>query len=75
MFFPKEELMKALGYPFTNEVVARLRHLACISPEILESLNHEALSENWGNNNYVLEKYLAVHVASSKIATTLSDKF
>lgn len=31
----------------------------------LTTLSRTALSENWGNDNYVLEKYLAVHVAWS----------
>lgn len=65
MPFSKEELSAALGDPFTNEVVARLRRLAHIPQGIFTSLSSAALSENWGNENYVLEKYLAVHIAWS----------
>ena len=65
MPFQKEELLVALGEPFTNEVVARLRRLAHIPQGIFTALSSAALSENWGNDNYVLEKYLAVHIAWS----------
>ncbi len=65
MSFTKEELSAALGDPFTNEVVVRLRRLAQIPQRIFSSLSSTALSENWGNDNYVLEKYLAVHIAWS----------
>ena len=61
----KEELLVALGEALTNEVVARLRRLAHIPEQQLDALSRAALSENWGNDNYVLEKYLAVHVAWS----------
>jgi hypothetical protein len=57
----KEELLVALGEALTNEVVARLRRLAHIPEQQLDALSRAALSENWGNDNYVLEKYLAVH--------------
>lgn len=65
MPFRKEELLAALGDPFTNEVVARLRRLAHIPQGIFTSLSNAALSEKWGNDNYVLEKYIAVHIAWS----------
>lgn len=61
----KKELLSALGSAITNEVVARLRRLAHIPAKLLEDLGQAALSENWGNDNYVLEKYLAVHLAWS----------
>jgi hypothetical protein len=61
----KDELLAALGDAFTNEVVARLRRLAHLPNAQLTALNRAALSENWGNDNYVLEKYLAVHVGWS----------
>ena len=62
---PKEELLAALGDSFTNQVVARLRRLAHIPDQQLSSLAGAALSERWGIDNYVLGKYLAVHVAWS----------
>lgn len=65
MSFPKNELLDALGDPFTNEVVARFRRLAHIPQGIFTTLSSAALSEKWGNDNYVLEKYLAVHLAWS----------
>jgi hypothetical protein len=65
MPLPKTELLAALGSAYTNGVVARLRRLAHIPHLQLESLAKAALNENWGADRYVLEKYLAVHVAWS----------
>lgn len=65
MPFQKEELLATLGEPFTNEVVARLRRLAHIPQGIFTALSDAALSENWGTDKYVLEKYLAVHITWS----------
>jgi hypothetical protein len=65
MSFQKEDLLAALGEPYTNEVVARLRRLTHIPQAIFTELSKAALSENWGRDNYVLEKYLAVHIAWS----------
>jgi hypothetical protein len=62
---PKEDMLSVLGEVYTNEVVARLRRLAHIPEAQLSALSRAALSENWENDNYVLEKYLAVHVAWS----------
>jgi len=62
---PKEELLAQLGNAFTNEVVARLRRLAHIPDMRRADLSRAALSENWGIGDYVLEKYLAVHLAWS----------
>ena len=61
----KAELLAALGSAYTNEVVARIRRLAHTPRLQLENLARSALSETWGSDNYVLEKYLAVHVAWS----------
>ena len=61
----KVELVTALGDAMTNEVVARLRRLAHVPDAQIEALGRAALSENWGQNNYALEKYLAVHIAWS----------
>lgn len=60
-----EEMIEALGTPYTNQAVRRFRALAHIPRAHLESLATSALNENWGNNLYVLEKYLAVHIAWS----------
>lgn len=65
MPFLKEELLSMLGNAFTNEVVARLRRLVHLPVIRAADLSRAALSENWGNDNYVLEKYLAVHIAWS----------
>jgi hypothetical protein len=62
---PKEDMLGALGTSLTNEVVARLGRLAHIPDAQLAALSRAALSEEWGNDNYVLEKYLAVHIAWS----------
>lgn len=59
------ELLEQLGSPFTARPTERLRRFAFIPMSILERLAREALSENWGRNHYVLEKYLAVHVGWS----------
>ncbi len=63
--FERDELLKQLGDPYTNKIVERLFHFAFVPTEILESIAREALSQVWGNNNYVLTKYLAVHIAWS----------
>jgi hypothetical protein len=65
MFIAKVELVTALGDAMTNEVVARLRRLAHIPDTQIAALGRAALSENWGRDNYALEKYLAVHLAWS----------
>lgn len=77
MAFQRDELLTALGDPYTNEVVARLRRFAHIPQGIFTTLSRDALSENWGSDNYALEKYLAVHLAWSieqQKYTTSSDQ-
>ncbi|WP_082782877.1 DUF3825 domain-containing protein [Acetobacter cerevisiae] len=59
------EMMQAFGDPYTNHVVSRLHRFAFIPPDLLNKLSDIALPEEWGNNKYVLKKYLAVHVAWS----------
>jgi hypothetical protein len=63
--FEQEQLLEQLGEPYTIRVVDRLHRFAYMPPAILESLAKDALSEHWGNGNYVLSKYLAVHIAWS----------
>ena len=65
MAFEQDELLLAWGDPYTNLVVDRLHRFAFIPNEQLDRLADTALRENWGKNNYVLKKYLAVHVAWS----------
>lgn len=58
----RDELLRQLGSPYTSKVVPRLHRFAFIPDNLLEQLARDALSETWGRNHYVLEKYLAVHV-------------
>lgn len=60
--FTQEDLLAALGDSYTNEVVSRFHRFAFVSDGLLSRLADQALAENWGQRNYVLEKYLAVHV-------------
>jgi hypothetical protein len=60
--FERDHLLEELGDPYTNEVVKRLHRFAYVPAWIVEQLANEALAENWGNDRYVLEKYLAVYV-------------
>ena len=59
--FEQQELLEQLGSPYTNHVVDRFHHFAVLTPATLASLASQALSEQWGDDEYVLEKYLAVH--------------
>lgn len=61
----KQELLEQLGSAYTARLTERLHRLAYIPDAVLARLSQEALSENWGNDNFVLEKYLAAHVAWS----------
>jgi hypothetical protein len=58
----RDELLEQLGSPYTNSVVPRLHHFAFVPDNMVAKLAKEALSEQWGANNFVLRKYLAVHV-------------
>lgn len=60
--FEQEALLGQLGDGLTNKVVERLHGFAYITPGIVQQLAREALNEEWGRNNYALEKYLAVHI-------------
>jgi hypothetical protein len=60
--FTAAEFTECLGSPFTNSLVERFRRFAHSPRPLLDQLGHEALAEIWGPNNFVLEKYLAVHV-------------
>lgn len=73
--FSQTVMLKALGDPYTKDVVARFRKLAFISPNLVQKLADQALNENWGNNNFALEKYLAVHIpwAIEQCAFTTSE--
>jgi hypothetical protein len=58
----QEELLAQLGPPYTNKAVERLHRFAFVPENLIEKLAQEALSEHWGRHNFVLRKYLAVHV-------------
>lgn len=58
----REELLDTLGSPFTNRVVNRFHNFIYTPEEVLDQLNSIALSEEWGNNNFALTKYLAVQI-------------
>lgn len=58
--FDQDLLLEQLGDPRTNKVVQRIRHFAYMRPPVLEHLTRTAFSENWGPNDFMLEKYLAV---------------
>ncbi len=60
--FTQEEFLEQLGTAYTKNVVDRFRRFAYIPKVALERLAEEALTEDWGNGLYVLEKYIAVHV-------------
>lgn len=63
--FEQQLLKEQFGNPYTNRTVERLQRFAYIPPHFLELLSSSALTEEWGNKNFVLEKYLAVHIAWS----------
>ncbi len=63
--FERDALVAQLGEPYTNHVIARFNRFAFIRDELLENIVASALSETWGNDNFVLKYYLAVHVAWS----------
>lgn len=75
MFIAHEEMAATLGNAYTNEIVGRLRRLAHIPFAHLGKLSDAALSEEWGRDNYALEKYLAAHISWSveQKRYTLSD--
>ncbi|MBQ0960874.1 DUF3825 domain-containing protein [Ideonella sp. 4Y11] len=60
--FTQEELLTALGDPYTKEVVPRFHRFAYVSDALIDRLAEQALAEVWGRQRYVLEKYIAVHV-------------
>ena len=60
--FEHEQMVSELGDPRTNQVVQRFQEFAFLLHHVVDSLAEQALSEQWGNNNYVLKKYLEVHV-------------
>ncbi len=60
--FGQEELLEVLASGTTNSVVARFHRFAFVPRSVLDRLAREALSEQWGQNSFALEKYLAVHV-------------
>lgn len=63
--FDKDQLLQQLGNPYTNKIVDRLYRFAFIPAEVVDAIANQGLAQAWGNNNYVLKKYLAVHIAWS----------
>jgi hypothetical protein len=55
------EMLSRLGERFTNKVVQEFKRFAFIPDSVLEFLQRDALSENWGNENFVLDYYIAVN--------------
>ena len=73
-----DELLDALGNPYTNRVVERFHRFAFVPRPVLERLAREALAEEWGRELFALEKYLAVQVAWSieqEALTQSEDQF
>lgn len=60
-----EQLQNDIGTSYTNKLVKRLHQFAYIPSRVLQELAAQALSEMWGKDLHVLEKYLAVHIAWS----------
>ena len=60
--FNRDDLLRDLGDPYTRNVLGRFRRFIRVPPKVLDGIAHDALTETWGKNNFVLEKYLAVHV-------------
>lgn len=60
-----DTLLEQIGSPFTPKVVDRLYRFAYLPDSVITRLSSDALSEDWGRNNYVLTKYLAAHIAWS----------
>jgi hypothetical protein len=61
--FDQQEMLSILGDSYTNQVVERFHKLAFVADSLLVELAEKLLlREEWGNKNYVLRKYLAVHV-------------
>ncbi len=58
----QQELLEQLGNPYTNVIVQRLHKFIFIRQELLDRLSREALNEDWGSDNFALEKYLAVQI-------------
>lgn len=60
--FEQVQLLEALGDGRTNQVVQRFEKFAFLPHQVINALATQALAEQWGRNNYVLTKYLAVQV-------------
>lgn len=58
----QSQLLKQLGHSATRSVTDRLFQFAFIPAGVIQRLAEEALHEEWGNDNFVLLKYIAVHV-------------
>jgi hypothetical protein len=61
----KAELLRQLGNPASPKTVDRLYQFAFLPGSVIDRLAHDALTEEWGRDQFALKKYLAVHVAWS----------
>jgi hypothetical protein len=61
LMMTQEQLLEQIGSPYTANVVARLHRFAYVPEALIEKLAREALAEHWGNESFVLRRYLAVH--------------
>jgi len=57
-----DDIKEPWGTPFVAQTVQRLRNFAYVPRQRIDELASAALTENWGENNFALEKYLAVSV-------------
>ena len=60
--FSQEALLHQLGDGCVQSVIDRLHHFSFIPDHIVGKISRDALHEDWGAKNYVLEKYLAIHI-------------
>lgn len=54
--------MSTFGTAKTAKVTERLKRFAFVPHSVVDRLVSDALSENWGTDDFVLYKYLAVHI-------------
>jgi len=60
--YSRDELLEQMGPEVTQHVAERIRRFAYLPPKQIDKLSAEALNENWGNDMFVLLKYLSVQV-------------
>src|SRR4051812_21557237 len=60
--FERDNLLSMFGTAKTAKVTERLKRFAFVPHSVVDRLVGDALSENWGTDDFVLYKYLAVHI-------------